>query len=58
MATATVSNDDDALRAGRALLESGYTSLSDLFAAFEELLFHGDSNEADFDELVDTTDTP
>ncbi len=40
------------------MLESGYTSLSDLFAAFEELLFHGDSNEADFDELVDTTDTP
>ncbi len=58
MAAATVSNDDDALRAGRALLESGYTSVSDLFSAFEELLFHGDSNEADFDELVDMTETP
>ena len=43
---------------GRALLESGYTSLSELFCALDELLFHGDSNEADFDELVDTTDTP
>jgi hypothetical protein len=53
MAASVTSGDDDGLATGRSALEAGLSKVDEIFKAFDQLMYDGDSNEPQ--EITPTT---